>query len=612
MVRARFLSRLFLIVFAVIGLSLLGASSSGASAADLGESIKSYDVAMTVNKDGLLHVKETIAYDFGGNSKHGIYRTIPTTARYDDKYDRIYKLENLTVTSPSGAPSKVKVESGTTTAIRIGDPNRTVTGAQSYVIDYDIAGALNSFTDHVELYWNAIGTEWSVPITASSATVTMPAGVTNIACFAGPGGSSLPCTSKSYEGSRATFRQGPLGPYEALSVVVAVPAGSVPAKPILKERFSLARAFAATPATLGGLGAILLLLGGGVGWLLWSRGRDRRYVGQVMGLTPAAGQPDIQEHRPLFTKPDGAVEFAPPDGLRPGQVGTLIDEEANVLDVTATIIDLAVRKFLFIEELPRSNWFTKRDWKLTKLEAPADQLLPYEVKLYNALFSTGEQVLMSDLKNKFAASMKSVQSQLYTDVVKHGWFLRRPDQVRAAWTVGGVVLTAAGAGLTFLLAKYTHAALVGIGVILAGVLLLATARFMPARTAKGSAALSRVLGFRQYIKTAEVEQLKFEERESIFSRYLPYAIVFGETDRWAKAFASLAAEGQAGIGTSSGLYWYSGPNAWNLGYLGSSMTSFTDSAAGVLTSTPSSSGSSGFGGGGFSGGGGGGGGGGSW
>lgn len=610
MLRTRLVVRPLLAAVTAGGFLLLAAPSA---AADAGESISSYDVVMTVRADGILHVREQIAYDFGVNSKHGIFRTIPTERQYSDKYDRIYKLDNVKVNSPTGAPDKVKIEGGVITNIRIGDPDKTVSGKQTYVIDYDVKGALNSFRDHEELYWNAIGADWAVPIAVASATVNMPADITKVACFSGSFGSTLPCTSGVFDGRRATFRQAAMETNTAFTVVVGVPPGSVPAKPILKERFSFARAFAVNGATLGGLAAIVLLIGGGVGWLLWSRGRDRRYVSQVLGLTPAAGQFDAEEHRPLFAPAEGAVEFAPPDGIRPGQVGTLIDEEAHVLDVTATIVDLAVRKYLFIEELPRKTWFHKRDWQLTKLNAPTDALLPYEAKLYGALFRTGNKVLMSDLKDTFASSMAEVQNQLYADVVRQGWFKGRPDKVRSKWVFAGVALTAAGVGLTFLLAKFTHVALLGLGVVAGGLVLWLSARFMPARTGKGSAALARVLGFRQYIKTAEVEQLRFEERESIFSRYLPYAIVFGETDRWAKAFASLATAPSGAGGSSSGLYWYSGPNAWNLGYLGSSMNSFTDSAAGVLTSTPSSSGSSGFSsGGGFSGGGGGGGGGGSW
>ncbi len=600
--------RLVLAVLAASAFVLLTGPPAGAAP---GEVITSYDVVMTVRADGRMHVREQITYDFGSWRRHGILRVIPTKAHYDDTYDRIYKLDNVKVSSPTGAPDDVEVEKGDDTTIRIGDLDKTITGKQTYVIDYDIEGALNAFSDHEELYWNAIGSEWLVPITAATATVNMPASITKVACFGGPVGSTLPCTSGVHDGQRATFRQAAIPLQSALSVVVAVPKGSVAADLILKERFSVARAFAVNGQTVGGLAVIFLLIGAGVGWLVWTRGRDRRYVGQVMGLTPASGQNDVQEHRPLFAKPDGAVEFAPPDGIRPGQVGVLIDEEAHVLDVTATIVDLAVRKYLFIEELPRKTWFHKRDWQLSRLDAPAQALLPYEQKLYGSLFRKGRKVLMSDLKDTFAPSMKIVQDQLYADAIRSGWFFRRPDKVRSTWTTWGWALTVAGAGLTFLLGKYTHYALIGLGVVAGGLVLLVSARFMPARTAKGSAALARVLGFRQYIRTAEVEQLRYEERESIFSRYLPYAIVFGEADRWAKAFGSLGDAAPSGS-SSSGLYWYSGPNAWNLGHLGSSMSSFSDTAAGVLTSTPSSSGSSGFGGGGSSGGGGCGGGGGSW
>ena len=64
----------------------------------------------------------------------------------------------------------------------------------------------------------------------------------------------------------------------------------------------------------------------------------------------------------------GCLRVAPPEGVRPGQVGTLIDEQANTLDVTATIVDLAVRGFLLIQELPKEGWFGKPDWTLIRLE----------------------------------------------------------------------------------------------------------------------------------------------------------------------------------------------------------------------------------------------------
>jgi uncharacterized membrane protein len=202
-----------------------------------------------------------------------------------------------------------------------------------------------------------------------------------------------------------------------------------------------------------------------------------------------------------------------------------------------------------------------------------------------------------------------VKEKLYADAVAAKWFRGNPEDVRTLWQYIGWGVVIAGVGLTYLLYRYTHLALAGLPVVLGGVVLLAMRGTMPARTAKGGAMLSRVRGFRRYLETAEAEQLRFEERADVFARYLPYAVVFGLTDRWAKVFAALA---DADPELSSGLGWYGGQPGWNIGHLAGSMSSFTTSASGTFASQPSSSSSgSGFSGG-FSGGGGGGGGGGSW
>jgi hypothetical protein len=576
------------------------------------ESIPRYDVVVTVHADGTFHVHEQIVYDFGDAQRHGIYRTIPVRYTYDDSRDRVVDVRNIRVTSPTGAPTDVQTqEDNGTLEIRVGDPGRTVTGLQTYVLDYDVSGAMNAFPDHAEVFWNAVGTEWSAAITRATVAVQGPAAPTQAACYAGPDGSGLPCTSSRVASGGAGFLQDGLAPYQGLTVAVAFPVGSVTVPPpTLEERFSVVRAFAVTPWTVSAALLVLAAALAGIGWFAWTRGRDRRWRGQVPGLDPAPGQPDDEsatERRPLFTGPEGAVEFTPPDGVRPGQVGTLLDEQANPLDVTATIVDLAVRGYLRIEELPRGHWFSSRDWRLTQLEQPDETLLSYEVLLLAAIFDGRDSVLVSELRRTFATDLRKVESGLYADVVRLGWFRRRPDTTRQRWKALGVVCTALGAGLTYLLARYTHAGLVGIACVLAGLVLVVVSSRMPARTAKGSAALARVLGFRQYLRTAEAEQLRFEERADIFSRYLPYAIVFGETDRWARAFASLADDPRS----AAAIGWYVGPVGWNFGHFGDSMQSFSTTTSGAIAATAASSGGSGFGGG-SSGGGFGGGGGGSW
>jgi uncharacterized membrane protein len=113
-----------------------------------------------------------------------------------------------------------------------------------------------------------------------------------------------------------------------------------------------------------------------------------------------------------------------------------------------------------------------------------------------------------------------------------------------------------------------------------------------------------VKGFRTVIATAETHMARWAEQENAFTRYLPYAIVFGLTDKWAKAFEGLAKEPDTS--------WYVSGRPFAFHEFTDSIEGFSVTTAGTIASTPSGSGSSGFGGGGSSGGGGGGGGGGSW
>ena len=606
------LRRLLALLGAIAGAVLLvGLTGGVAVAAD--EQVDSYQVALTVQSNGTLHVREQITYYFGTQQRHGIYRTIPVRYTYNNTDDRLLKVTNIRVVSTTGAPTDVSAKTeGGSLVIRVGDPNRTITGRQVYILDYDVQGALNTFADHIEVFWNAVGSDWSVPITAATTTLSAPRAPTQVACYFGQTGSSLPCSAARIEGATAVYGPQDLAPYEGLTVVAALPPGSVTVPPmILQERFSVARAFSVTPWTAtGGLGILALGLGG-VGYVFWTRGRDRRWRDQVPGLAPAPGQETDAEARPLFTDPTGPVEYSPPENVRPGQMGTLIDERAQPLDVTATIVDLAVRGYLHIEELERKHIFASRDWRLTQQRQPDADLLTYERTLLESLFNGRSEVLVSELKRTFATDLKKVEGQLYDDVVKSGWFRRRPDRTRGLWGFLGVVAVLAGAGLTYLLARYTHAGLLGVAVVVSGLLLLLVSGRMPARTARGSAMLARVLGFRTYLHTAEAEQLRFEERTDVFSKYLPYAIVFGDAERWAKAFAALAAAQAAG-GTvvTPVLPWYTGPTGWDLGHLGDSIGSFATTTAGAIATT-ASSGGSGFSGG-SSGGGFGGGGGGSW
>jgi uncharacterized membrane protein YgcG len=582
---------------------VLVATASAAGA----EEITREAVRLDIARDGTLHVVETIDYDFGPVPHHGIIRAITDRQHYDNRYDRRFPISNVRVDGSAGTPIQfTESTNGALRNVKIGDPDRTITGLHRYVITYDVRGATTRYRDHDELYWNTIGSQWTVTRSNVTVAVHAPAAITRATCFSGVTGPQLGCDNTAVDGREARFSDATAFPGEELTVVVAMPRGTiVPAPlPILDERWSFDRAFSRTPTTLGIASGLFALLLVAVGAVMWRVGRDRRYVGSAVDV--AFGSAEGTDQRVgLFEDRDSPVEFAPPDNLRPGVVGTLIDERANPLDVTATIVDLAVRGYLKIDEIGKVGWFGKPDWRLTKVKEGTD-LLDYEDTLFSALFSGRNEVTLSALRRTFADDLHKVQNKLYDDVVARGWFVGRPDYVRVMWTALGIVLLVVGIVLTVLAAVFTHWALVPVPIALAGLVLTVCAHNMPRRTAKGTGTLRRVLGFRTFIDQSEKDRARFAEEQHLFSEYLPYAIVFGCVHQWAKTFEGLADEPPD---TTS---WYAGSHAFTALAFADAIDGFTVTTAGTISAAaPSSSGGSGFSGG-FSGGGGGGGGGSSW
>ncbi len=626
----RLRTRLALVAAAGTVLATGTVLTAGPARADPGESIPSYQAQVSVSEDGSMRIRETIRYTFSGSQKHGVYRDLRTRFRYDpdrggDEQVRVYPVSDVEVSSPTGAPAEVSVEqTGSITHLRIGSPDRTVQGTQTYVIAYTVRGAFNRITEpapggtspvapYDELYWNITGSQWEVPIERAQVTVTAPQAASKVSCFRGEQGSTDTCDATA--GATSSFSAVDLQPGQGMSVLLAYPPRTItdPA-PILEDvpKRGLARLTQISPLAAGGSGLLLAGLAGGMGLLVRRRGRDAAYLGLTPGLAPVAGQM-VPEGPVNRHAKDATVQFTPPKGLRPGQIGTLIDEVANPVDVTATIVDLAVRGFLRIEEVAGA---AVQDWRLDVVRPapPTDELRPYELRLLQAIFRGRDQArLKEDLRNTFAADLRATQLALYQEVTGLGWFRGDPDAVRKQFRWAGLaimVLGFFGAGWVGASTGSINVLAVAAACFVGGLVVLWLAGRMPARTASGSAVLTQALGFRRYLETAETDQIRFEEGQDVFSRYLPYAIVFGVTDRWAKVFEDLARQGAA-VNRPD---WYVGHGpVWSYAAMGSSMSSFESSANSSLVATPASSGSSGFSsGGGFSGGGGGGGGGGSW
>ena len=604
--------------------------------------MSSFTADYVLDAEGGATVTETIDYVFGTSSgaKHGIYRNIVTRQAVDDPNDksnedtyRYYALDLESVTSPTGAPTQAQLtdQSGGQTQIRIGDPAVTVSGSETYVLTYHLANVMNPFPDHAEFYYNVFLGD-AIPKDRVKVTVTGPGGVTAVNCVRGsdPG---KPCDSAE-PGQTAVFTVDNLLGNEDLTIATSLPrAGFGELRPDIRAYGSAydegqAKVLSSL-ALAGGIGAPLLAAGV-MGVLVATRGRDEWYAGVTPGLSPGAAdavapgtvppspQPTLRGRRPEI-----AVQFNPPPGVQPGMVGTIIDESADTIDVSATVMDLAVRGFMRIEEIQDGKVFSRTDWRLVQLPPPAGQTLrPYEATVLDGIFATGSEVKLSELKYKFHTTLNLAIRQMYTEVVERGWFRRSPQTQRAGWQALGFLLIGAGIVSCFYLGVITRAidqtggigigipsgVVLGIGLIVAGLIFRILGKRMAAKTAAGSAVYAQSLGFRTYLETAEAGQIRFEEASAVFSRYLPYAIVFGVADRWAGTFQKVA---EAAAATGSPLimptwYLYSGAMFPDFTSIADGAGSFASSAGGTFAATASSgsSGGSGFSGGGFSGGGG--------
>ncbi|GAA4735481.1 DUF2207 domain-containing protein [Modestobacter marinus] len=497
------------------------------------EAIRSYEVDLVAAEDGSLQVEETIAYDFADSERHGIERLIPERAPYEQTRDRLYPISDVTVQSPTGAPADTEVtsEDGVLT-VRVGDEDTEVTGRHTYVLSYRVDGVADPGDDGDRLAWNAVGTGWDVPIDEVDVQLSAPAGPVGGDCAVGADDSRTACpVDRTASGDLRAQATG-LAPGEGVTVSGTYPAGTFAgAEPVLEETFSPAQAFRATPTTAGlAVGALLALV--------------------VPALLRA------RRGRPARAPGPGAPQLTPPHDARPAELGTVLDGRAQRHEVIATLLDLAVRGQLRIEETdpddpddaeqgdggqdddgPDDDGVPS-DWRLVRTPADPRGLRPYERQLLDDVFADGAVVRLSDLQSRFTAVESRACAAMYQDVVERGWFRADPAAVRRRWYVLGAGVLVAGVVLTVVLAATSTWALAGSGVVLAGLVLLGLAGRMPQRTPEGAEVHERAAAFRDHLAAsdapwvADLEQLAGPARTDLRLRHLPHAVALGVAEEW--------------------------------------------------------------------------------
>ncbi|MFT4218354.1 MAG: DUF2207 domain-containing protein [Micropruina sp.] len=546
----------FLVLVAV----LVGSAAPRAYAAD---AVASYAVEGSLALDGTLNVQATISFD--GAAPTSLVQRFATTRQVLGDREYVYRLSDVKATVDGQPIAATSSDTAGSTLVTLPTQGVTAPVVLSYVVH---GAAIAEPSGETTVAWRLLQ-GLSLPVKEFTASVQVPSMIQSVQCEAGPPSSPGVCTfwgGGTHDYPDPTFNDGPRGVGEVVEVIMRFPAGAVTPNEQVRELWSLDRAFSTAPLQLG-LALALLVVGGLGFWALHRR----------IGRDAAAAEPKlVAEFRPVG---DGESEFRVRDGIRPGQVGTLVDERVDPVDVTATLLDLAVRGHLRIEELPKSSKYAEGEWTFTR-RTGGDELRPYERTLLDAVApADGQPVAISELPAAIGAVIHTVQDQLYDDVVALGWFARRPDQTRNSWFRLGFGLFVVAILATIVLAAFTSFGLVGLALIAVSLLAVFLGQEMPARTSEGVALLNGLGLLRAQLLGNPTDQMPKGRELAELSEVLPYAVVLGGHERWLKALVDADDEEHA---DSTDLDWYHAPDDWHLCDLPASLSRLVTTIQGKL------------------------------
>ncbi|MBI5959814.1 MAG: DUF2207 domain-containing protein [Chloroflexi bacterium] len=378
-------------------------------------------------------------------------------------------------------------------------------------IRYTVIGALRSYSGGDQLFWKALPEERAFPVRSSTITVTMPS-------------DRLPEKTTSYpenwresvDDETITWQSpGDLGKDKTVEVRVQYPHDNRMKEPSWQNNYDLEQSYIDNVQPIVSLLLVALTLFLTIGGILFvivrylSRGRDPK----------------------ALVVPEYLTE--PPTEELPGIVGLLLDEKADMEDIMATLVDLARRGFLVIEQNKEGGilgMFASTEFEFHRTEQPTTDLTGYEETLLRGLFAAGSSTSLDKLRTKFYQHIPAIKTQMYKRLIDEGYFERSPETTRSRWTWGGVGLLIVGSVLFWLSRDITIVSpmifLPPIGMGLVGAVMALAGDYMPAKTLKGAQDAARWRAFRRYLNNIE-KYSDVSQAAERFDQYIGYAVAFG-------------------------------------------------------------------------------------
>jgi len=470
---------------------------------------------LVLDREGVLQVEKKVTVPEGDEFR----MSLPLRLQVEPDVERRFEVTDVETTGVGS----------TTTA----DDRFTITAPPGestfrYSVHNTVGDAPNSQVFH----W--IGVVDTDIASISAALVAPSYELAIVDCKMGPPGDIRPCADVRTDATGVLhLEQTDIHKGDGIDLTVQVPPGTVPANADVIDHNAPGPFSFSTPVwvAFGALVAVLAALAA----MVW---RARRENDSVSGGSETLDPLD---------RADGHVRFTSPEGILPGEAGLLLDEHVDPIDIAATVVDLAVRRYLWITRIAES------DWRITRINDPDDQLRDYELAVYRALLPDGvDAATLSEIRASGRAQHDRVRTAMIADSVDRGAFVDRKRPGPYLWFGG--VLAVAGLATTIGLAVTSGYALVGVAVLLAGVAVLLLPTYLPARTALGSDIARRVHALQRGLDAVRIDEIPATDRETVFSRALPYTVASGRVDNWVRTFRSIdpSADSQAG------LYWFGG------------------------------------------------------
>lgn len=283
----------------------------------------------------------------------------------------------------------------------------------------------------------------------------------------------------------------------------------------------------------------------------WRR-RDDVFTEVTPGEVPRVGSGHGTARVRRGVEWSGAVapRFHAPDASTPALSGAVVDGIVHGRDLTATLVDLALRGVVSLEK-------DGDDWRVSRTGAGDDAMLDHERALLDALLDGATTIRLGELRqSEVAQRWRVAEIAVYRAVVDRGWYTKHPRS-RNGWLAALGVLLVLGAAVAGVASgisdNHWKWVPLGVGLGLGGALLVRLGRGRTPRTALGSAARIQALGYEKYLATAEANQLRHEELAGEVRSMLPYAVAFGVAPHVASVLGDALRAARVSEGVESAL-----------------------------------------------------------